>query len=288
MPVPRSMSWLCKILHSIVTSKMSSDAVDLAMDLPMSSYAAFSADWMRNRFGVEALVRKGCMELEKSLRQHRDQSLFIELMDGFFDGKYGSAEQRAFLHCYSLVGDVMDRLRLTRDSVAPREISLSTALDILKRVLPYASDADQQHMEDTLFTVATERSGWENITSKDSQQSEGANSWDKLIITDHQLYIVCVKERMHVQTQFHKTLVAGFRRFDTRGRAVISYAQARQLLSSLVPWMDANVIHGIIGNVCPELLMTGAVIDVPNMLMLDARIDVMGCNVNSIKLAKDH
>ena len=34
--------------------------------------------------------------------------------------------------------------------------------------------------------------------------------------------------------------------------------------------------------------MTGAVIDVPNMLMLDARIDVMGCNVNSIKLAKDY
>ena len=51
-PGPRSLEWLNKMLHGIIASKMSNDAVDMSLDLPMSSYAAFCADWMRKRFAV--------------------------------------------------------------------------------------------------------------------------------------------------------------------------------------------------------------------------------------------
>lgn len=54
-----------------------------------------------------------------------------------------------------------------------------------------------------------------------------------------------------------------------------SYEEMRRLMGGLVPWNDmgAHKIHAIITNICPELLMPGAVIDVKNMLLLDQRID---------------
>jgi hypothetical protein len=152
---PRSIVWLSKILHDLLGSKMASDAVDVSMNLPMSSYAAFCADWMRNRFGVEALVRKACLELESSLRSHRKHSQFVELLADFFDGKYGSAEQRAFLHCYSLVCDLMDRQRQTRDEPHAREIPMADAINILNLVLPYVTDRDRRRIEQTIKSVAS-------------------------------------------------------------------------------------------------------------------------------------
>jgi len=152
----RSIVWLAKMLHGMLASKMVCDAADISMDLPMSSYAAFCADWMRNRFGVEALVRKGCLELDASLQVHRQHSLFVEVLASFFEGKHGSAEQRAFLHCYSLVGDVMDRRRQPRDSAMPRELTLDVALDISGRVLPYASALERTRLKDSLLAVCSD------------------------------------------------------------------------------------------------------------------------------------
>ena len=152
---PRSIVWLSKILHGILGSKMASDAVDVSMNLPMSSYAAFCTDWMRNRFGVEALVRKACLELESSLRSHRKHSQFVELLADFFDGKHSSAEQRAFLHCYSLVCDLMDRQRQPRDEPHAREIPMADAMNILNLVLPYVTDGHRRRIEQTIKSVAS-------------------------------------------------------------------------------------------------------------------------------------
>ena len=155
LAAPRSIVWLSKVLHGILGSKMASDAVDMSMNLPMSSYAAFCADWMRNRFGVEALVKKAGLELESSLRMHRKHSLFVDVLADFFDGKHGSAEQRVFLHCYSLVCDLMDRQRQPRDAPHPREISMSDALRIMSLVLPYATDRDRGRIEISIKSVSS-------------------------------------------------------------------------------------------------------------------------------------
>ena len=51
------------------------------------------------------------------------------------------------------------------------------------------------------------------------------------------------------------------------------YEETVRMMQGLVPWNDAHKLHAIMTNICPELLMPGAVIDVKNLLLLDQRID---------------
>ena len=51
------------------------------------------------------------------------------------------------------------------------------------------------------------------------------------------------------------------------------YDDVSRLLQDLVPWNDTRQLHATIGNVCPDLLAPGAVIDITNLLILDERID---------------
>jgi hypothetical protein len=275
---PRSMTWLSKILHAILGSKMVSDAVDMSMNLPMASYAAFCADWMRNRFGVEALVRKSCLQLDASLRAHSQQSDFVQLLADLFDGEYGPAEQRVFLHAYSLVADLMDRQRVPLDTPEPHEISLSAAVDIVRRVLPYAWPLDAAGINNALLApLAT-----------DSLLSSGEQNWDKVMIPDNKLYSVIINERRKVQERFHGNMTIAFMRQDAINRhGVVSYEEMSRFMTTLVPWNDPHKIQATITNICPELLMPGAVIDIKNLLVLDQRVDFLGCNVNGFKINKD-
>eukprot|EP00001_Collodictyon_triciliatum_P103213 18141_6 len=60
-----------------------------------------------------------------------------------------------------------------------------------------------------------------------------------------------------------------------------------RFMTTLVPWNDPHKIQATITNICPELLMPGAVIDIKNLLVLDQRVDFLGCNVNGFKINKD-
>jgi hypothetical protein len=48
-----------------------------------------------------------------------------------------------------------------------------------------------------------------------------------------------------------------------------------RMLTRLVPWNDANQIRSVAANICPELLMPQAVIDVKNLVILDERVDLV-------------
>jgi len=74
---------------------------------------------------------------------------------------------------------------------------------------------------------------------------------------------------------------------DAEHRGVLTFDQMMRMLTRLVPWNDANQIRSVAANICPELLMPQAVIDVKNLVILDERVDIMGCNVNSFKVAKE-
>jgi len=243
------------------------------MDLPVSSYAAFCADWMRNRFGVNGLVKKACLELESSLQFHRDKSVLVELVSDFFDGKYTSAEQRVFLHCYTLVGDYMDRQRLPREAPHAREISLPSALDILHRVLPYASELHQNNFKELLLEAVL-----------DDESADMSADFDDIMVQDHYLFDLVVKERIKVQELFRAKIASVFQQHDPDRRGLLSYDDVNRMLQDLVPWSDTRQLHAAIGNICPDLLAPGAVIDISNLIILDERIDFMGCKVNGFKV----
>ena len=48
-----------------------------------------------------------------------------------------------------------------------------------------------------------------------------------------------------------------------------------RMLTRLVPWNDANQLRSVAANICPELLMPRAVIDVKNLVILDERVDIV-------------
>ena len=46
---------------------------------------------------------------------------------------------------------------------------------------------------------------------------------DNIMVDDHNLYMLILKERVNVQKNFHSSIVRSFRRQDVHGRGVLTY-----------------------------------------------------------------
>jgi hypothetical protein len=48
-----------------------------------------------------------------------------------------------------------------------------------------------------------------------------------------------------------------------------------RMLMRLVPWNDPKQLRSVFTNICPELFMPTAVIDIQNIVILDERVDIV-------------
>ena len=57
-----------------------------------------------------------------------------------------------------------------------------------------------------------------------------------------------------------------------------------RMLTRLVPWNDPNQLRSVFANICPELLMPTAVIDIQNIVILDERVDIVSIPALALQL----
>ena len=60
------------------------------------------------------------------------------------------------------------------------------------------------------------------------------------------------------------------------------YDAVNRMLQDLVPWSDTRQLHATIGNICPDMLAPGAVIDIRNLIILDERIDFVSARPSPV------
>ena len=56
------------------------------------------------------------------------------------------------------------------------------------------------------------------------------------------------------------------------------------MLTRLVPWNDPKQLRSVFANICPELLMPTAVIDIQNIVILDERVDFVRISALALQL----